>query len=170
MNQNHESRFHTVFTSHFGQLVKFVERRINDVTAAEEIASDVFRITWERFATLDDPQMPWLTSVARSKIRDYKKGRARKRRLDEKLRLEPPGTLPIQQIDHAEAASSLNARIEHLPPRQREILQLHYWDELKPAEIARLLDLKPATVWSQLSRARAQLKQELSNEQGNEGR
>ncbi len=62
----------------------------------------------------------------------------------------------------------MEVMIERLPPRQREILRLHYWDDMKPAEIARVLKLRPATVWSQLSRARAQLKQELSNDEGGE--
>jgi hypothetical protein len=52
--------------------------------------------------------------------------------------------------------------VELLPPRQREILVLHYYGDCDVAEIARMLGISPGTVKSALHRARATLASALA--------
>ena len=61
-------------------------------------------------------------------------------------------------------AEELWEELRRLPEKDRTILHLYYYEDLNTEEIARLLDRNPATVRSQLSRARDKLKKLLLEE------
>ena len=57
--------------------------------------------------------------------------------------------------------SELREELWKLPQKYRTVLHLYYFEELSVQEICRLLDQKPSTVRSWLTRARALLKKRL---------
>ena len=54
--------------------------------------------------------------------------------------------------------------LRRLPERDRTVLHLYYYEDMTTEEIAQMLDRNPATVRSQLLRARAKLKKLLVEE------
>ena len=54
--------------------------------------------------------------------------------------------------------SPLLETVQNLPPKEREVLLLHYWQDLSPEEIASTLRINRATVYRRLERARNRLK------------
>lgn len=69
---------------------------------------------------------------------------------------------PLEAAAATERRSLITKAMSALTEQQRAILILRLDEELKPMEIAERLNLKPAQVRSQLSRAVARLKQELA--------
>jgi DNA-directed RNA polymerase specialized sigma24 family protein len=55
--------------------------------------------------------------------------------------------------------TTLLAALRQLPPRQRAVVVLRYWEDLTDAQIAATLGCSPGTVRSQLSRALAKLRE-----------
>jgi RNA polymerase sigma factor (sigma-70 family) len=53
----------------------------------------------------------------------------------------------------------LLAALRQLPPRQRAVVVLRYWEDLTDAQIAATLGCSPGTVRSQLSRALTKLRE-----------
>ncbi len=155
---NHEDReeaFRALFTAHFGRVVRFVERRIGNHEVAEEIASDTFLITYGKFASLDSPDMAWLATVARGKIRDYRKHLARSAQIEAVPLKELAGT-PSDEIDVLDAIV-LSELLGSLPEFDREAIMLTVWEGFSPKEVAQVLGRSPVSIRKSLRRARARL-------------
>src|SRR5262245_27893916 len=82
------------------------------------------------------------------------------------LRIYPsPGQAEPTTADIAEMSAEqtdLRRALTSLPPQQRVVLVLRYWQDLSEAEIAELLGCRQGTVKSRASRAYGQLRRELA--------
>ena len=73
--------------------------------------------------------------------------------------------IPLEQdIFEEPEENRLSEALLLLPTKYREVIHLHYYEGYKTEEIAQILQRKPATVRSQLARAREQLKTILEEE------
>ncbi len=70
-----------------------------------------------------------------------------------------PGLADIAEV--SAELTDLRRAIANLPPQQRVVLVLRYWQDLNEAEIAQLLGCRQGTVKSRASRAYAQLRHQL---------
>ena len=73
--------------------------------------------------------------------------------------------VPETSYDNPQADPALWAALAQLPPRQRAVIALRYYEDLTEAQTAHLLGISAGTVKSQASRAMARLR-ELLAEQG----
>lgn len=83
--------------------------------------------------------------------------RGRKRRVEVLAEAEPPG-----QTDGTDALNlrqALVAALAQLPPRQRAVLVVRYWEQYSEAETADLLGCSIGTVKSSASRGLARLRE-----------
>jgi len=83
--------------------------------------------------------------------------RMRRRRPEVLTDVEPPG-----QADGTDALHLRQALVQalaHLPPRQRAVLVLRYWEQLSEAEAAEVLGCSIGTVKSTASRGLARLRE-----------
>ena len=74
-----------------------------------------------------------------------------------------PAPSPQQQAEQSEQREIVRAAILQLAPEQREVVVLRFMEELSYEEIGAVLKLPSGTVKSRLNRAKAQLKEILSN-------
>lgn len=75
---------------------------------------------------------------------------------------------PAIIVEHAEDAELVTKAIDELPAEFREILVLRHQEGLSYKEIADIAQIPPGTVMSRLARARARLKECLSDHLGKE--
>jgi len=134
----------------------------------EETAQDVFMIVLDKVHKVFDPERfpAWLFGVTRRVI-------ARNRRRVW-MRRWAPGGLPVladerpdaqARLESSELSRKVQALLETLPARQREVLVLVDLEERTAVEVAALLDIPPGTVKSRLRLARQKLRK-LGTEQG----
>ncbi|GMT99114.1 hypothetical protein KH5H1_32330 [Corallococcus caeni] len=72
---------------------------------------------------------------------------------------DPPCLLrPDEQYVEQESHAALHAALCALPDKQREVLEMHYFDELPDTEIGVRLGIDPATARKRVQRARDQLR------------
>lgn len=79
------------------------------------------------------------------------------------LRTQPPPDVAVEM----EAGGSVSAvwrTVEALPPRQRAVIVLRFYEDLPFDEIANALGISPSTARSQCLRAKETLRQALKNE------
>lgn len=122
-----------------------------DVEDAVQEALLIARHRWHEVGSYDYPEA-WLVRVSlRMLVRWRTRDRARIAELDH----DPVDDAGGRAFERAERTHDLGAVIATLPPRQRDVITLYYRLDLPVEEIVAVLDMRPGTVRSLLSRGRA---------------
>ena len=143
----------TLVTENENRLYRAALAILGDPQEAEDAVQDAFLAFLEKAP--DDLEHPgaWLMRVAVNSCRSRLR-RAWRRELP------LPDTLPAPGPEERQELEELFA----LPPEDRAVIHLFYYEGLSTGEIARLTGQAEGTVRSRLSRARARLRRLLEGE------
>jgi RNA polymerase sigma factor (sigma-70 family) len=145
-----ELAFIALYKDSYPRIYQFVLRRVDEAELAEELAADVFRVAWQKWDEQAGLEIPWLFSVARNLIGNAYRGRDRQKALQSKLMATAAGPFTNQ-----DGSTPVEDALAALREKDRDILQLAYWDGLGMAEISQVLQCTPASAKVRLHRARA---------------
>lgn len=132
--------------------------RDDAVDVAQETMARTFA-RWDDVTTMDRPGA-WARRVALNLVNDTLRQRTRRRRLQLKLRAQRTPIVTEPGVD--EWDRTFWAEVAALPQRQRDVVVLHYVDDLAIADIAAIVEAPEGTVKSDLSRARDRLRLAMS--------
>lgn len=153
----------------FADLIAAMERPLlyyaTSLTGNRDTALDVLQDVWIKVVRgirkLKDPGSlkPWLYAithgVAVDRIRrDYKRDKAEQSQLDDAFSVEEPSF-------GEEDATAIRAALNRLGVKHREVLVLHFLQDLSILEIAGVVGCSEGTVKSRIHYAKRQLKQIL---------
>ena len=126
----------------------------------EGIAAEVMTIAWRRLPSLpaDDPR-PWLFVTARNLLMAERRRTGRQTPFDEQH-----AEAPAPEAESGDPA--VTAALMELRPADRDTLLLVSWDDLTPAQAARVAGISPVAFRVRLYRARRRFEQALSAQQG----
>jgi len=121
----------------------------------EDVFQEVFLKFFQNFDTFEseEHQKAWLCRVAFNKCKDLHKSFWRKNVVGIEDR-ELPYELPEQ--------SEVTKAVLELPPDQKELIYLHYYEGRPIPEIAEIMQKNQNTVYSLLRRAKTRLKKKVS--------
>lgn len=156
MSDERRVRFESVVSIVGEPLRRYAARR-TDAQTAQDVVADSFLVIWRR---LDDVpygrELPWCYAVARNCLANAQRSARRQRGLLMRLaRLDPPRAAIDYSQDLPDAA--LHRALASLASKDRELLRLWAWEELRPTEIAVVLDTTANAVNIRLHRARRRL-------------
>jgi RNA polymerase sigma-70 factor (ECF subfamily) len=150
-----------------GQLLAAVQPRLRsylrmvtgDGADADDVLQDTFVIAVRKLRFLRDPAVfrPWLYRIATRE--------AHRRRQPRELALDA-ATEPASAEDFecaalaAEAGERLRAAVAGLPDRAREVVALHYFEDMALDEIAAVLDAPLGTIKSRLAYGLSRLRKD----------
>ena len=126
-------------------------------TDCEDAAQNAVLKAYSRLGTLSDRKIfrTWLIRILKNECFDL----LRKRRPEADLAVSDPGyEMEVPDLD-------LNRAFDTLSAEERLAITLFYYEGYKTSEIAAMTDVSEGTVRSRLSRARAALKQQLSEKE-----
>lgn len=158
MFSSSETRYNQWVNDHYRFLMRSAWALTGSRAVAEDVVQDCFTNAWKCRDQLRDPQLvrPWLFQIMRRSI----------------FRHLPPCTVSLDDQDESAfgvaPASGIEDRLDvvkalsRIAPIHREVLVLHYFDDMATALIAEALEIAPGTVLSRLARAREALKQAMS--------
>ena len=130
--------------------------RTGNTSDAEDLYQEVFLryLTKAPLFASEEHRKAWLLKVTVNCANRFHAMRGRRR------------TEPLSQALSVPApeGEGLWEELRRLPKRDRTILHLYYYEDLTTEEIAQILECNPATVRSQLLRARNRLKKLLLEE------
>ncbi|WP_018353444.1 RNA polymerase sigma factor [Longispora albida] len=153
MREPTEAWFRATYAEHYPAVVRYGLRRLGSMTAAEELAQEVFLTAWRRRADVPGQALPWLYGVARRVL-------ANSLRRTEPVPAElPEFAVPAGGLDEV---LDVRAALATLSEPDQELLRLIGWEELSVSEAARVLGCNRAVCAVRLHRARKRLQAALS--------
>ena len=147
--------FSAFATSRWPGLVRLAFGLTGDRWLAEDIAQTALTrayVAWRRVSRADDPD-----AYLRRILVNVSHRRFRRRRVTEQPG-DPPETAIDGPAELVGERAALLAALRQLPPRQRAVIVLRYWQDLTDVQIAATLGCSPGTVRSQLSLALSKLR------------
>jgi len=145
-------------------LLRFASTLCHDEQTAQDLVQDVTiraYSRWDQLQAMDHPDA-YLRRMVINEFLSWKRKWGR---------ISPVGILTDRHVnpsgDHAVLVADqqqLRAELARLPPRQRAVLVLRYYEGLDDAAIADLLGTRPVTIRAYASRALARLRIELADE------
>ncbi len=148
------------------RIVGALARYTRDFALAEDVAQEALQRVLRGLDTFDErrPLEPWVRRIAVNRALDELR---RDRRL---VRTQPEAadTGPLWSDDAREEDLVLAKAVAGLAAENRVVVVLHYWLDYSAQEVADVLGLPIGTVSSRLSRARAELRAALEDEEEEE--
>lgn len=145
--------FDGLFAARRVPMVRLATLLVGSAAIAEEVVQDAFVAVSERWDAVDRPDAYLRTSVVNGCA-----GVLRRRTIEQRYqaaRLEVADSeIPEQLID-------LRTALDRLTDRQRLVVVLRYFADLRDEEIAETLGVRPGTVRSLAHRAIAALREEM---------
>ncbi len=151
MRAQEKEAFDAFVRARYPQLLRFGIALTGSADAAGDLLQDALERTlmaWHRLDAHDNPEGYVRRAMVNRNISIWRK-RRRERLTD---------TVPDRgYVDHHDDGTMWEA-LKTLPPRQRAVLTLRYYEDLSEAQIAEVLGCSVGTVKSQASRAIAKLR------------
>ena len=134
-------------------LVRLCAALIKDRDLAQDVVQETFLRAWRHMDSLRDTksEKAWLCRIAINLCRDQQRTRwFRSVIRDETLLDQIPAP---KTSDHSEVLEAVG----RLPQRLREVIMLHYYENLDAPEMAQILGITPSAVYRRLRQARGKL-------------
>lgn len=155
--------FKYFFDKYYDDLCNFVHVYLHDQSLSEEIVQDIFVYFWENKEKLQitTSVKSFLFSASKFKSLNLLRDTKTKKRIAEKIgRTEPLITSEAEDsyLDTGEFKKILDAAVDQLAPKCREIFLLSKFENLNNKEIAEKLGISVKTVENQMTIALKKLR------------
>jgi RNA polymerase sigma-70 factor (ECF subfamily) len=143
-------------------LAYFTARLLGDESAALDVLQQVWWKAFRRIKSLRRPEQlrSWLYAIARDAAIDHLRKRSAVARQEREYALENPEATCESNFDDSSAVA-IHKALDQLDLRLREVLTLHFLEELPLADVAAIVKCPIGTVKSRLSQAKRQLREQL---------
>jgi RNA polymerase sigma-70 factor (ECF subfamily) len=155
--------FAEVYARWFGEVARWVRALGGPRADHDDLVQDVFVIVRRKLGGFDGGNLAgWLYRITARTVRDHRRAawfrRLLRRRDDPGLdALAATGPGPAESLERREAQRALWRLLERVGEKQRGVFVLFEIEGYSGEEIAALLGIPVATVWTRLHKARAVL-------------
>ncbi len=152
MEKNTES-FRALFDANYGHIRSYMLRRapFQDV---DGLVSEVFTTAFRRLESIpqgEQESLWWLYATSRKVLSNYRRSNKRFSSLKVKL-LSEQSPAPS---DNQGESFYVETALKMLKEQDKEILILHFWEDLSVVEISKVISTSPSTAQKRLQRAKS---------------
>ena len=132
--------------------LRYMSYRVNDVSEAEDLTSDVFQKALGKFASYrpDKSSLPtWLFTIARNTVIDHYRKADRKKTvvpLENVADMSETKSSPEEEYSRREERQRLKVCLAVLSDQEQEIVSLKFGSEINNRQIADMLNLSESNV------------------------
>ena len=155
-------RFTVLWTEAQPVVGSYINSLVRDYSAAEDLLQNVALVLFRRFSEYDSsrPFVAWALGVARNQVLSLYRDNSRS------VLVFHPDLLEMIEATYVEMAPELEARksalqdcLNRIQGRARQVVDLRYFEDLKPQEIGRRLGVESGAVRVMLNRTRQFLRE-----------
>lgn len=152
-------RFGVLMERYEQKLLRYVVYLIHDEVMARDVVQETFIKTYQNLRGYNPKHKfsSWIYRIAHNEAINAVKRHSREVDLENNPEPSQDSTI-IRDIDQAILADDVADCLSKLESRQREILMLYYYENMKYDEISDVLHTPSSTVGVRIKRAREQLK------------
>lgn len=158
--------FEQLYMNYYSALCHFAKGIVGSSEEAEDVVEDVFLKIYQNNRTFDpnDNIVSYLYTATRNESLTHltRNNRIKERQWHYNFQLPENEQSHVNAMIQSEVLRAVLAEINTLPGRSGEVIKLSYFDGLRNADIAKLLDLSEQTVKNLKSKGIAALKTKLS--------
>ena len=129
-----------LYEQHKVGIFRFSLSILKDAPLAEDVLQETFLRAWRKWPLRPDTEKAWLVRVAMNLCRDQQR-RSWIRRIDRSIPLDDL-VIPVEPVNN-----DVIREVYALPPKEREVIVMHYWGNLSAQEIAAALRISRASVY-----------------------
>lgn len=162
-----QSAFAALLGMYWGEVYAFLSSKNICDEDAEDLCIETFSKAFEKLSTYDSQYRfkTWLLYIARNNYVDFMRKNAHLISLfsekileDLEYDVEMVGDeTPESRMIEKQSVEQMRLSLERLQPRYREVMRLHYIEEMSVNEISARMDISPSNVKVLLMRARKML-------------
>jgi RNA polymerase sigma-70 factor (ECF subfamily) len=162
--------FSSLYTRHFHDVERWIRAMGVPESELEDLTQEVFVVVRRKLAAFDGRNLPgWLFRIASRTVSDHRRRAWFKnlfsRRSDTDLdALEHAGAGPAESLERKEAERLVRRILSRMSEKRRTAFALFEIEGMSGEEIAQLLEVPVATVWTRLHHARKEFLSLLSEE------
>lgn len=157
--------FRFFFEKYYSDLCNMVNLYLRDVVMTEEIVQDIFIYLWEKKESIkiESSLKSYLLRASKNRSLNYIRNEKTKIEIYSKLNDSDQGTIemPDTVLDSNQLREVINAAIDSLPERCREIFILGKEKSMSYKEISMELGISVKTVEVQMGKALKKLREQL---------
>jgi RNA polymerase sigma-70 factor (ECF subfamily) len=132
---------------YFDRVQRYVRLRVR-AEHCEDVVNEIFLRAIQRQRELRGDKAAWLFAIARSRIAQHYRDRGRDEALGRTTGLDASQTpgeprAPLEEMEAEEFRERLNACMDELSARERDVIAMKFTEGLTNTQIAEVLDLDP---------------------------
>ena len=164
-----EPAFRVLFARYAPQLVRLLRRQVGREADAQDLAQQTFlQLHRARRDFRPGTRLrPWIITIALNLARDHlrRRGRRPESALDDRVP-EPSVEPAVPDGESRETAARVREALAALPREQREVIELHWFEQLSFGEIATVVGSTPGAVRVRAHRGYVALRKRLGSLEG----
>ncbi|UCD49179.1 MAG: sigma-70 family RNA polymerase sigma factor [Phycisphaerales bacterium] len=159
--QGDKAALATLYERYYTTIVWVAYSVLLDRALAEDAAQQAFAKACVKLRSLKQPGRfgPWLTTICRNGAQDMMRARRRDTLLHQAVAADTPAQTSSNGFNRA-----VRDAVDSLPAMYREVIVLHYYNQMSYREIESVLGLSRDVVKGRLARARRQMQAHLERE------
>ena len=156
-------QFDALYDSYVDRIFAYAMRELRDRDTAKEVTAITFEKAMKALPKYEDRGISfgaWLYRIAHNEIQNQRRRAARSRPLFDRFRSKQNVERSVMQ---REELTAVRVALGELKQRDRDVLRLHYDEELSAAEIAVVLNCSVDNVYVRLHRALKRLRERVNH-------
>lgn len=154
-----------IFAEQQAPLTRYATKLLSDADRARDVVQDTFiKLMAQQVTAVEGHEVEWLFRVCRNRAFDVlrKEGRMKRFEEGEVERVRTVEPRPGKTLEASETQSAIMDLIEHLPPKQQEVIRLKFQNGFSYKEISRITTLSVSNVGFLIHTAVTRLRTEFA--------